>query len=73
MYNAQDVRPIIKAYHGKDIPIEYAKKEEEAKQAALEEWQRKHPQSITGSGAGWLSNTFGSVASVSVATWFSVC
>lgn len=65
MYNAQDVRPILKAYHGKDIPIEYAKKEEEAKQAALEEWQRKHPQSITGSGAGWLSNAFGSVASQS--------
>lgn len=64
MFNAKDVRPIIKAYAGKDIPIEYAKKEAEAKQKATEEWERQHPNSASGGGAGWLSNTFGSVASV---------
>jgi import inner membrane translocase subunit TIM50 len=66
MFNAKDVRPIIKAYAGKDIPIEYAKKEAEAKQKATEEWERQHPNSAAG-GAGWLSSTFGSVASVSFA------
>jgi import inner membrane translocase subunit TIM50 len=66
MFNAKDVRPIIQAYAGKDIPIEYAKKEAEAKQKATEEWERQHPNSSIGGGSSWLSGTFGSVASVSL-------
>ena len=41
IYQAPDVRPIITAYAGKDIPLEYAKKEAEAKQKHLEEWEKK--------------------------------
>ncbi|WVN87596.1 uncharacterized protein L203_102779 [Cryptococcus depauperatus CBS 7841] len=57
-----DVRPILQAYAGKDIPIEYAKKEAEAKQKAIEEWEKSHPTSVTGAGSGFLSGLFGSVA-----------
>ncbi|EKM53656.1 uncharacterized protein PHACADRAFT_260127 [Phanerochaete carnosa HHB-10118-sp] len=39
IYKPQDVRPILQTYHGKDIPIEYAKNEAEAKQKHIEEWQ----------------------------------
>ncbi|EGO00630.1 hypothetical protein SERLA73DRAFT_178488 [Serpula lacrymans var. lacrymans S7.3] len=39
IYKPQDVRPILEAYHGKDIPIEYAKKEVEAKQKHIDEWK----------------------------------
>lgn len=41
IYKPADVRPIIEAYHGKDIPIEYAKKEAEAKEKHIEEWKKK--------------------------------
>lgn len=41
IYRPQDVRPIIEAYHGKNIPIEYAKKEAEAKAKHIEEWKNK--------------------------------
>ncbi|KAG5220315.1 mitochondrial inner membrane protein required for protein [Salix suchowensis] len=41
IYKAPDVRPILEAYHGKDVPIEYAKKEAEAKQRHIEEWSKK--------------------------------
>ncbi|KIY63347.1 HAD-like protein, partial [Cylindrobasidium torrendii FP15055 ss-10] len=44
IYKVPDVRPIIKAYEGKDIPIEYAKKEAEAKQKHIEEWAEKKRQ-----------------------------
>ncbi|WVR03091.1 hypothetical protein IAU60_000080 [Kwoniella sp. DSM 27419] len=57
-----DVRPILKAYQGKDIPVEYAKKEAEAKQKAVEEWERLHPTAVAGAGSGFLSSMFGSVA-----------
>ena len=39
IYKPQDVRPILEAYRGKDIPLEYAKKEAEAKQKHIEEWK----------------------------------
>ena len=41
IYKPDDVRPILQAYLGKDIPIEYAKKEAEAKARHVEEWKRK--------------------------------
>jgi hypothetical protein len=53
----------LKAYDGKDIPIEYAKKEEESKRAAIEEWERKNPNRSSG-GGGFLGGMFGSVSAV---------
>lgn len=67
MYNVKDVRPIVKAYQGKDIPIEYAKKEAEAKRVVLEEWERKNGGASTGGGSSWLGSMFGGVAGVSLA------
>ncbi|KAK8844795.1 hypothetical protein IAR55_006645 [Kwoniella newhampshirensis] len=62
IFNPADVRPILKAYEGKDIPIEYAKKEAEAKKRAIEDWERTHPTAVAGAGSGFLSSMFGSVA-----------
>ncbi|KAG6891171.1 hypothetical protein C0992_009786 [Termitomyces sp. T32_za158] len=41
IYHPQDVRPILQAYQGKDIPIEYAKREAEQKAKHIEEWKKK--------------------------------
>ncbi|KIM71865.1 hypothetical protein PILCRDRAFT_748373 [Piloderma croceum F 1598] len=41
IYKPPDVRPILKAYQGKDIPIEYAKREAEDKQVHVENWMKK--------------------------------
>jgi hypothetical protein len=61
-----DVRPILKAYQGKDIPVEYAKREAERKQAAIEEWEKEHGTGVVAaSGASWLSRAFGSLGGVS--------
>ncbi|THH09473.1 hypothetical protein EW145_g1996 [Phellinidium pouzarii] len=62
IYKPQDVRPILKAYHGKDIPIEYAKKEAEAKRQFLEEW-RQSGKAMTTGGGFTLSNLFGASSS----------
>ncbi|WWD22651.1 hypothetical protein CI109_107144 [Kwoniella shandongensis] len=62
IFNPADVRPILKAYEGKDIPVEYAKKEAEAKKKAIEDWERTHPTAVAGAGSGFLSSMFGSVA-----------
>jgi import inner membrane translocase subunit TIM50 len=60
----------LKAYDGKDIPIEYAKKEEESKRAAIEEWERKNPNRSSG-GGGFLGGMFGSVSAVCSLTPYS--
>ena len=44
IYKVPDVRPILQAYAGKDIPIEYAKKEALEKQRHIEQWN-KNPKS----------------------------
>ena len=62
MFNVKDVRPILSAYQGKDIPVEYAKKEAEAKRVAIEEWERRNPNAGSGGAAGWLGGVFGGVA-----------
>jgi len=62
IFSPADVRPILKAYQGKNIPIEYAKKEAEAKAKAVEEWEKLHPSGIHGAGSGFLSSIFGSVS-----------
>lgn len=42
IYNTPDVRPILKAYEGKDVPLEYAKTEANAKAKHIAEWNAKH-------------------------------
>ncbi|KAF9513795.1 hypothetical protein BS47DRAFT_1317257 [Hydnum rufescens UP504] len=41
IHRPDDVRPILKAYAGKDIPVEYAQKEAEIKRKHIEEWEKK--------------------------------
>jgi import inner membrane translocase subunit TIM50 len=67
IFQPPDVRPIIKAYEGKNIPIEYAQREAERKQAAIEEWEREHGGALVGAGAGssWLSKAFSGLGGVS--------
>ena len=48
IYRPPDVRPILQAYAGKDIPIEYGKKEAEMKARHVAEWQAKHKGKSTG-------------------------
>ncbi|KAJ7767465.1 HAD-like domain-containing protein [Mycena maculata] len=48
IYKPQDVRPILAAYQGKDIPLEYAKKEAEAKALHVEKWTKDRPQGLAG-------------------------
>lgn len=57
IYKSPDVRPILQAYAGKDIPIEYAEKEAEAKQKHIEEWKSK-ARGLS-KGGFTLSNMFG--------------
>lgn len=40
-YKTEDVRPILKAYQGKDIAVEYAKREAELKAKFLADWKVK--------------------------------
>jgi import inner membrane translocase subunit TIM50 len=41
IYKPPDVRAILKAYEGKNIPLEYAKKEAEMKREFIEEWKAR--------------------------------
>lgn len=38
----QDIRPVLKAYEGKDIPEAYAKVEADHKRRFIEAWDKKH-------------------------------
>jgi import inner membrane translocase subunit TIM50 len=49
IYKPQDVRPVLAAYQGKDIPLEYAKKEAEAKALHVEKWTKDRPQGLASS------------------------
>lgn len=55
IYKPPDVRPILKAYEGKNIPLEYAKTEAEAKARHIEAWKAKQP----GVSSGFMSALFG--------------
>jgi hypothetical protein len=57
IYKPADVRPILEAYRGKNIPLEYAKKEAEAKLKHIEEWQ--NGKKGIGGGGFTLSRLFG--------------
>ncbi|KAG8850006.1 mitochondrial inner membrane protein required for protein import [Serendipita sp. 411] len=52
-YNTTDVRPILKAYHGRDIAAEYAKVEASNKKKFLEEWSAKRGKTGGLSSGGW--------------------
>ncbi|KAI0753387.1 HAD-like domain-containing protein [Daedaleopsis nitida] len=57
IFNTPDVRPVLQAYEGKNIPIEYAKKEAEMKRKHLEEWE--HSRKGISRGGLTLSSLFG--------------
>ncbi|KAI0765697.1 NIF-domain-containing protein [Trametes elegans] len=57
IFKTPDVRPVLKAYEGKNIPIEFAKKEAEMKQRHLEEWE--HSRKGLSRGGLTLSGLFG--------------
>ncbi|EJD08232.1 HAD-like protein [Fomitiporia mediterranea MF3/22] len=59
IYKPQDIRPILKAYQGKNIPIEYAKKEAEAKRQFLEDWKKSGKGKVASGGGFTLSHLFG--------------
>ena len=63
IYRPPDVRPILKAFHGKDIPVEYAKQEAEAKKRHVEAWQQGGAKRLSESGFT-LSSMFGGSSSV---------
>jgi mitochondrial import inner membrane translocase subunit TIM50 len=60
IYKPADVRPILKRYEGKNIPIEYAKTEATAKAQHVEKWQSKQ----TGVSTNFMSSMFGLSSSV---------
>lgn len=66
IYKPQDVRPILQAYHGKDIPIEYGKKEAEARERHIAEWKNKSRG--LSSGSFTMSSLFSVSAEVDVST-----
>ena len=57
IFKTPDVRPILQAYEGKNIPIEFAKKEAEMKQRHLEEFE--HSRKGLSRGGLTLSGLFG--------------
>ena len=63
IYRPPDVRPILNAFHGKDIPVEYAKQEAEAKKRHVEAWQQGGARRLSESGFT-LSSMFGGSSSV---------
>lgn len=64
IYKSPDVRPILQAYAGKDVAIEYAEKEAEAKQKHIEEWKSK-ARGLS-KGGFTLSGMFGGPTEVSL-------
>ncbi|KAI0302315.1 HAD-like domain-containing protein [Multifurca ochricompacta] len=58
IYKPPDVRAILKAYEGKNIPLEYAKKEAENKQAFIEEWKARGGGKGISSGGFTFSSLF---------------
>ncbi|KAI0785773.1 HAD-like domain-containing protein [Abortiporus biennis] len=62
IYKPSDVRPILQAYQGKDIPLEYAKHEAADKQRHIEEWE--HHKKGLSTGGFTLSSLFGGSSNV---------
>ena len=60
------MRPILENFQGKNIPVEYAKQEAEAKQKFLEEWRKSGKAKVAGGLT--LSGLFGGPGTVSVSS-----
>lgn len=68
--NVPDVRTLIKAYEGRDIPSAFAERQAEYKQKHVEEWEkRKRENPLTGFSIG---SFFGLSSSSSVSSGLSV-
>lgn len=63
IHQPQDVRPILKAYAGKDVALEYAKVEEEQKRKHIERWEASGGKKSVVSGLS-MSKMLGGVSSV---------
>ncbi|KAG9086390.1 mitochondrial inner membrane protein required for protein import [Ceratobasidium sp. 370] len=57
IHNPPDVRPILKAYQGKDIPKAYAAIEAEQKRMVVEEWEKNRQRG--GGGGMSIGGLFG--------------
>ncbi|KAG8716124.1 mitochondrial inner membrane protein required for protein import [Ceratobasidium sp. 395] len=57
IHNPADVRPILKAYQGKDIPTAYAAVEAEQKRKVVEDWEKNRKRS--GGGNMAIGGLFG--------------
>ncbi|OSC98463.1 NIF-domain-containing protein [Trametes coccinea BRFM310] len=57
IFKTPDVRPVLKAYEGKNIPVEFARIEAEMKQKHIEEWE--HSRKGLSRGGLTLSGLFG--------------
>jgi mitochondrial import inner membrane translocase subunit TIM50 len=58
IYKPADIRPILKAYEGKDVPREYAKFEAAQKAKHVEDWLAKGAKGL-GGGGFTLTGLFG--------------
>ncbi|KAF5374619.1 hypothetical protein D9615_008973 [Tricholomella constricta] len=65
IYHPPDVRPILEAYRDKNVPVEYAKKEAEAKAKHIAEWKEKKGKGVS---SGSFSSLFGLSAQPSSTT-----
>ncbi|PPR01383.1 hypothetical protein CVT24_006221 [Panaeolus cyanescens] len=61
IYKPADVRPVLKAYEGKNIPLEYGRLEAEMKAKHVAEWKAKHKSSA-------VTPSFGSLFGLSSST-----
>jgi import inner membrane translocase subunit TIM50 len=63
IHRPDDVRPIWKAYQGKDVALEYAKFEAEMKRKQVEQWEKSGggKSVVSGSAGSWLSWLMGAV------------
>ena len=68
IFKTPDVRPVLKAYEGKNIPIEYGKKEAEMKRKHIEEWE--HSRKGLSRGGLTLSGLFGGSEQVCLHPFF---
>lgn len=64
IYSPPDVRPILKAYEGKDVPLEYAKTEAKARAKHIADWNAKHKPAVA---VPSFRNLFGLVSTVTTA------
>ena len=72
IYKPPDVRPIIKAYEGKDIPVEYGKIEAEMKVKHIEEWKAKQKSTVAPATFGSLFSLSSSVSSSQSLCFFQI-